>query len=149
MIVRRGNGQEDCSFSARHSRQTERQCCPWRPTLWSAPSQGFASSPPPAPVGLRGVAVVQRDGAPKSLIFFPREKKSLTARQAATRAQPLSLQGRRWNEALGRSRRYRRQSPQHRPRLEKALRFIASPAPPPTSATARRLIQRALPLHSQ
>jgi hypothetical protein len=26
MIVRRGNEQEDCSFSARHSRQTERQC---------------------------------------------------------------------------------------------------------------------------
>ena len=48
-------------FFARHSLRTERQWGPSRPTLWSAP--WLKSSPPPAPLGLRGVAVVQRAGA--------------------------------------------------------------------------------------
>ena len=50
-------------------------------------------------------------------------------RQAATRAQPLPLQGRCRNEALGRARRHRRQSHQHRPRHGKAGRSVAASQP--------------------
>src|ERR1700675_3571710 len=59
VIERRKNEQEYCSLSARHCLQTERQWWPMEGRYLSAPS----SSPPPAPFGLRGVAVVQRDGA--------------------------------------------------------------------------------------
>jgi hypothetical protein len=48
------NEQEDCSFSARLRVQTERQCARQRPDPDRA-----TPLPPPAPAGLRGVAVVQ------------------------------------------------------------------------------------------
>ena len=50
--------------------------------------------------------------------------------QAATRARPLPLQGRRRNEALGRARRHRRQCRQHRPRNRKARGPLITPASP-------------------
>jgi hypothetical protein len=56
----RAAASSDCSVSARHSRRTERQCARQEARSWS----GQLLSPP-APVGLRGVAVVQRDGAPR------------------------------------------------------------------------------------
>jgi hypothetical protein len=48
-------------------------------------------------------------------------------RQAPTRAQPLPLQGRGRNGALGRTRHRRRQSPQHRSCIGKAVRSVDRP----------------------
>jgi hypothetical protein len=63
IIGRRQNEQEDCSLSARQCRQTERQWWPMEGRGSVIPDGNSSSSPPPAPVGLRGVAVVRRDGA--------------------------------------------------------------------------------------
>src|SRR5258708_5313608 len=68
--------------------------------------------------------------------------------QAATRAQPLPIQGRRRNGALGRARRGRRQPHQHRPRNGKTIRPVGPDAQPklppirrpPTAGFALRVI---------
>src|SRR6266436_5478885 len=53
-----------------------------------------------------------------------------SARNEATRAQPLPIQGRRRNGALGRARRGRRQPHQHRPRNGKTIRPIGPDVQP-------------------